>query len=268
MSPRAGAPVVAVNCGAIPRNLLESELFGHRRGLSPAHRDKPGLFEQPRGGTLFLDEIGELALELQVKLLRILQEKEVRRLGDVADIRVDVRVVAAISRNFDAMVESGAFRRDLFYRINVVCIDAPALRARKDDILPLARRFTAWMNARLGTQITGFADSVADVPLAYDWPGTVRELENVLEHAVVLADGEVIEPAALPERLRRGQMRATTPVTLELPRKSLSVKEAQRAMERELIQRALERTGGNRTYAARLLELSPVRCSTRSESMG
>ncbi|TPV93329.1 MAG: sigma-54-dependent Fis family transcriptional regulator [Myxococcales bacterium FL481] len=257
-SPRAEGPFVAVNCGAIPHGLLESELFGHVRGaFTDAHQDRRGLFEQGHGGTVFLDEIGELPVELQVKLLRVVQEGEIQRIGDESPRRVDVRIVAATSRDLDEMVAAGSFRQDLYYRINVMPISVPPLRARRDDILPLVTDFLARINRKLGTRVSGITDEVARVLTAYHWPGNVRELENVLEHAAVLSEGPVIESGALPQRVRRPPVPEGARMSFELPPGTLSVKQAQRAVERELILRALEQTDGNRTHAARLLELSP-----------
>lgn len=255
-SPRRDGPFVAVNCGAIPETLLESELFGHKKGaFTDASADKRGLFEEAHTGTLFLDEIGELPAPLQVKLLRALQEGEIRRVGENRSIAVDVRVVAATSRDLAQMVADGEFRQDLYYRLAVMPIELPPLRERKDDIPPLVEHFVAGTNARLGTRIEGVSPAALAVLLAYEWPGNVRELENTLEHAAVMSDGPWIEPEALPERART---RSSTEdaYLLRWPKDDLSVKRAHRAVEREFILRALEQTAGNRTHAAKLLELS------------
>ncbi len=255
-SPRSGGPFVAVNCGAIPETLLESELFGHVRGaFTDATADKRGLFEEAKGGTLFLDEIGELPLALQVKLLRALQEEEVRRVGDVRSIKIDARVVTATSRDLALMVEEGTFRQDLYYRLNVMPIEVPPLRERRDDIPPLVGHFITALNRRLGTKVTAVDDAAFAFLLAYRWPGNVRELENTLEHAAVMAEQPVLCVADLPERVRHARA-ATGGVMLALPDGDLSVKRAQRALEREFILRALAQTDGNRTHAARLLDLS------------
>ena len=255
-SQRGDGPFVAVNCGAIPDALLESELFGHVKGaFTDASTDKRGLFEEAQGGTLFLDEIGELPAPLQVKLLRALQEEEVRRVGDTRPIKVDVRVVAATSRDLSAMVDDGSFRQDLYYRLNVMPIEIPPLRERKDDIAPLIEHFIGVCNRKLGTHITGLSDEALKVLQAYEWPGNVRELENTVEHAAVMADGEVLGVDALPQRCKR-EGREAGGFTMTFPEGDLSVKRAQRALEREFILAALERTGGNRTHAAKLLELS------------
>jgi two-component system response regulator AtoC len=254
-SPRAEGPFVAVNCGAIPEPLLESELFGHVRGaFTDAVSDKLGLFEEASGGTLFLDEIGELPPSVQVKLLRVLQEDEVRRVGATRSARVDVRVVAATSRPLEQMVEEGSFRQDLYYRLNVMPVEIPPLRERRDDVAPLVEHFLESIRDRLGMPSRSVSATAMKAMLAYDWPGNVRELENALEHAAVMADGECIEQRDLPERV--GRDRAVPSFALPLSDDDLSVKRAARRLERELILRALERTGGNRTQAAKLLELS------------
>ncbi|MCA9652045.1 MAG: sigma-54-dependent Fis family transcriptional regulator [Myxococcales bacterium] len=255
-SPRREGPFVAVNCGAIPETLLESELFGHKKGaFTDATTDKRGLFEEAHGGTLFLDEIGELPPPLQVKLLRALQEGEIRRVGDNQPLRVDVRVVAATSRDLGRMVEDGEFRQDLYYRIAVMPIEMPPLRERKDDIPPLVEHFVATTNARLGTRAEGVDGEALERLLAYDWPGNVRELENTIEHAVVMSEGPWIGVVALPERTR-GRSSTGEHYVMRFPLDDLSVKRAHRLVEREFILRALEQTSGNRTHAARLLDLS------------
>lgn len=255
-SPRANGPFVAVNCGAIPEALLESELFGHVKGaFTDASTDKRGLFEEAQGGTLFLDEIGELPPQLQVKLLRVLQEEEIRRVGDTGALPVDVRVVAATSRDLQQMVDESTFRSDLYFRVAVMPVQVPPLRERKDDIAPLVEHFVGSTNERLGTAIEGVTPEALASMLAYEWPGNVRELENTIEHASVMADGSVIDLDALPDRARRRGV----PVhgfQLSFDEEDLSVKRAQRALERELILRALQRTEGNRTRAAKLLDLS------------
>jgi two-component system response regulator AtoC len=257
LSPRSSNPFIAVNCGAIPDNLLESELFGHRRGaFTDANRDRKGLFEEASGGTLFLDEIGELPLGLQVKLLRVLQEGEIRRLGDSQDIKVDVRVVAATARDLSAEVGRGAFREDLFYRLNVFTLHLPALRERREDVPLLVEHFLARMNARMGLAVMGVTPEAMRLLVAHDWPGNVRELENSIERAIVLCEGSHIEVEALPERLR---LVATAPAAAP-PNgpddDNLSIKRASRRSEEALIRRALLKTRGNRTRAAELLEIS------------
>src|SRR6267143_468107 len=256
MSPRAERPFVAVNCGAIPEKLIESELFGHAKGaFTGASAAKRGLFEEADGGTLLLDEVGDLPLHLQVALLRVLQEGEVRRVGDARTIRVDVRVLAATHRDLAQEVAAGTFREDLFYRLNVVAVRLPPLRDRSEEIEPLARRFLARHAVRLGLAEKPLSAEALRRLLAWRWPGNVRELENALERALVLSEGEEIDPDALPEELRAAGAPSGPPAAP--PEGDLSVKKAQRVLEAELIRRALERTGGNRTRAAELLELSP-----------
>ena len=254
LSPRAQAPFIAVNCGAIPAALLESELFGHKKGaFTDANRDKKGLFEEATGGTLFLDEIGELPLALQVKLLRVLQEEEIRRLGDVADISVDVRVVAATARDLAGEVARGAFREDLFYRLNVLTLNLPSLRERREDIPLLVEHFIERMNARMGLSIGGVTPDAMRLLMEHDWPGNVRELENTIERAMVLSETPQIEADSLPDRVRA---RRAPALPSPPPDDDLSIKRASRRAEEALIRRALARTGGNRTRAAELLEIS------------
>ncbi|MEC7523907.1 MAG: sigma-54 dependent transcriptional regulator [Myxococcota bacterium] len=249
---RKDATFVAINCGAIPEQLIESELFGHKRGaFTDASADKPGLFEEADGGTLFLDEIGELPLATQVKLLRVLQEGTLRRLGETKDREVDVRVVAATVRDLREEVDEGRFREDLFYRLNVLPLHVPPLRERKGDLPLLTDAFLERNNARLGTRIRGVDAKARKLMLAYHWPGNVRELENVIERAMVLADGDVLGEVDLPERLREPD-----PVQAILATGELSIKKTQRYMEETLIRKALDKTEGNRTAASKLLEIS------------
>jgi two-component system response regulator AtoC len=252
-SSRRGGPFVAVNCGAIPENLLESELFGYRRGaFTDATADRTGLFEQANHGTLLLDEIGELPLPLQVKLLRVLQEEAVRRLGDSKDVRVDVRIIAATHRDLAAEAQAGRFREDLFYRINVLPIAIPPLRERREDIPILLDHFVSRNNARFGMNLRGFEPEARRLLLEYRWPGNVRELENTIERAMVLCEGERISEADLPERIRE----ARDPIQMHLASGELSIKKTARVIEEILIRRALQKTKGNRTKAAEVLEIS------------
>jgi two-component system response regulator AtoC len=255
-SSRADGPFVPVNCGAIPENLLEAELFGHVKGaFTGADSNRVGLFEEANGGTLFLDEIGELPVLLQVKLLRALQDREIRRVGESASRQVDVRIVAATARDLAREVESGGFRSDLFYRLNVVNIHLPPLRHRSEDIPPLVRHFVAAYNRTLGTNVSGFDSKAMNVLLSYGWPGNVRELENVVERAMVLAEQEKITPEQLPPTLTDKAHAALKGVEA-LPEDELSVKKRTAELESHLIRRALEITGGNRTRASALLDLS------------
>lgn len=252
-SNRRAGRFVAVNCGAIPENLLESELFGHKRGaFTDAVADRRGLFEEADGGTLFLDEVGEIPLGLQVKLLRVLQESTIRRLGETKDQAVDVRIVAATHRDLQSEISAGRFREDLFYRLNVLPIVVPPLRERREDIMLLVEHFMARNNARLGTRLRGLDAEARRLLIEYAWPGNVRELENTVERAMVLAEGDMITVSDLPERLRE----ASDPIQMQLSSDELSVKRTTRIIEEILIRRALQRTRGNRTRAADLLEIS------------
>jgi two-component system response regulator AtoC len=249
-STRRGGPFVAVNCGAIPENLLESELFGHKKGaFTDAVQDRRGLFEEATTGTLFLDEIGELPLGLQVKLLRVLEDEKIRRVGEARDTQVDVRIIAATHRDLTAETKAGRFREDLFYRLNVLPIHCPPLRDRRDDIPLLIDHFIAKNNSRLGTSIRGMDTETRRLLYEYAWPGNVRELENTIERAMVLSEGEQIVAADLPERIRE----ARDPVQVQLASGELSVKKTTRIIEEILIRRALQKTKGNRTRAAEVL---------------
>jgi two-component system, NtrC family, response regulator AtoC len=251
-SKRNGA-FVALNCGAIPENLLESELFGHKKGaFTDAVADRRGLFEEAHGGTLFLDEIGELPLGLQVKLLRVLEDEKIRRVGDTRDVQVDVRIVAATHRDLLAETKAGRFREDLFYRLNVLHIHCPPLRERREDIPLLIEHFLARNNARLGTGVRKLDTESRRLLYEYAWPGNVRELENTIERAMVLSEGDTIAAPDLPERVRE----ARDPVQMQLASGELSVKKTMRIIEEILIRRALQKTKGNRTRAAEVLEIS------------
>ena len=247
--PRKARPFVAMNCSAIPETLLESELFGYARGAhSTARSDRQGLFVEADGGTLFLDEIAELPLALQPTLLRVLQDGEVRPLGTNKVERVDVRVIAATNRDLAAHLREGHLREDLYYRLNVVQIHLPPLRARSEDVLPLAAHFLARSATRAGKSLRGFAESAKKIILAYPFPGNVRELENMVERAVALAEGDLIGPDDLPPimRERRSQDRMATAVAQGLTLDQL---------EREYIERVLDAEGGNKTRAALRLGL-------------
>jgi two-component system, NtrC family, response regulator AtoC len=253
-SDRADSPFVPINCGAIPENLLESELFGYVRGaFSGADRDKPGLFEAASGGTLFLDEIGDMPITLQVKLLRVLQEGEIRRLGDTRSRTVDTRLVSATNKNLEDEVRAGQFRQDLYYRIAVVPIHLVPLRQRRDEVPLLVRHFIDRYNRKLHLDIKGIDADAMRLMLEHHWPGNVRELENTIERAMVLCDGPGITAADLPDHIRSPVPSLDGP---DLGDDELSVKKHGDALERRLIRMALERTGGNKTRAAELLELS------------
>jgi len=249
-SPRRHEPFVAVNCGAIPETLLESELFGHARGaFTGADRARRGLFTEADGGTLFLDEVGEIPTPLQVKLLRVLQEEEVRPLGETKARSVDVRVIAATARNLEAEVAAGRFREDLFYRLNVLQLEVPPLRERPRDVPLLADHFIAQFRATLGKPVRGISDDALARLVAHRWPGNVRELENVIERAVILVEGDTITLRELPHNVvaSEGEDGANG---------DLSLKRARRGAEVHAIRRALRATSGNRTHAARLLQIS------------
>jgi DNA-binding NtrC family response regulator len=248
-SPRANRPFVAVNCAAIPETLLESDLFGYKRGaFTDAKTDKAGLFVEANGGTIFLDEIGELPLTLQPKLLRALQEREIRPLGGTKSERVDIRLITATNRHLEKRLKEGRFREDLFYRLNVIHIHLPPLRDRAEDVLPLAEHFLTRSAERAGKPLRSFKETAKKLLLAHAWPGNVRELENVVERAVALAEGDIVTPEDLPPALRerKSQDRLTSALM-----QGLTLEE----LERQYIQRVLEAEGGNKTRAAQRLGL-------------
>ncbi len=251
---RKERPFVAVNCAAIPENLLESELFGHVKGaFTDAVADKAGLFEQADGGTLFLDEIGEMPLSLQVKLLRVLQDEEIKRVGGATSKKVDLRIISATSRDLEEDVAGGRFREDLYFRLNVFALSLPPLRERLDDLPLLLEHFLGKFSARFGKNVSVVAPEALAVLGRYSWPGNVRELENVLERGVILAEGETLTVSALPAKMTGA---VTIDPGISLYGEAVSIKQAGEALERELISRALASTGGNRTHAARILEIS------------
>jgi len=261
LSPRAAMPFVPVNCGAIPPGLVESELFGHARGaFTDARNAKRGLFAEADGGTLLLDEAGELPPPAQIKLLRFLQEGEIRPVGENRSERVDVRVLAATHRDLGKLVEKGEFREDLYYRLNVVNLTLPPLRARREDVLQLARAFLLRFNRELNRQtpVTGFEPGAEELLAAYSWPGNVRELENAIERAVLLAEGNLVQVQNLPERIWSSPRSSDRPApTAEASsQEDLSLKRAMRSLEERYIRAALRRTRGNRTRASELLEIS------------
>jgi two-component system response regulator HydG len=259
-SSRAAGPFIAINCGAITETLLESELFGHARGaFTGATSDRPGLFEAANHGTLLLDEIGEIASGMQVKLLRVLQEREIRRVGENKNRQVDVRVVAATNRDLSLGVVDGAFRQDLYYRLKVVELHVPALRERRDDILPLARILLADAAARVGRKISGLTPRVADQLLRYEWPGNVRELENAMERAVALARGVRVEPEDLPEEVRQAIPNSVTIAGAVRPLDEV---------EKGYILAALELNGGNQTRTAEQLRIGSATLYRKLKSYG
>jgi two-component system response regulator AtoC len=253
-SNRSQRPFIPVNCGAIPENLLESELFGHVKGaFTDAIRTKKGLFEEADGGTLFLDEIGELPSQLQVKLLRVLQDGEIRRVGDSKSIQIDVRIIAATAKDLTKEVNENRFREDLFYRLNVLPIHIPPLRERKEDIPLLVPHFINKYSESMNKNVVGITSKALDVLMNYKWYGNVRELENTIERAIVLTDTENIEFENLPIEIQNFQDQIQlTPLAEE----EYSIKKASRFLEMNLIKKALKKTKGNHTHAARLLEIS------------
>jgi DNA-binding NtrC family response regulator len=259
-STRAAGPFIAVNCGAITETLLESELFGHARGaFTGATSDRPGLFEAANGGTLLLDEVGEVSPGMQVKLLRTLQEREIRRVGENKSRRVDVRVVAATNRDLAHGVAGGAFRQDLYYRLKVVELHVPPLRERRDDVLPLGRVLLADAALRMKRKISGLAPAAADQLLRFEWPGNVRELENAMERAVALARGSRVELEDLPEEIRQAFPR---PVASKGTVRPLD------EIEKEYILAALELNGGNQTHTAVQLHIGSATLYRKLKSYG
>lgn len=255
-SPRKNKPFIAINCGAIPEHLMESELFGHRKGaFTDAARDKKGLFEEANNGTLFLDEIGELPLAMQVKLLRSLQEQQIRRVGDEQPININVRVIAATLRDLEDDIKKGRFRDDLFYRLNVVSIHVPPLRERREDIPVLAQAFVERQSKKFGIKPKSLSDATMQRLIAYGWRGNVRELENCIERAVVLSDSQEIGPVVLPEHIREAIAHEEEANEIE-NEDNLSIKERTKNLEISLILKALRKTKGNRTRAAKILEIS------------
>jgi transcriptional regulator with PAS, ATPase and Fis domain len=262
-SPRAKKPFVPVNCAAIPDTLLESELFGYKRGaFTDARADRQGMFIEADGGTIFLDEIGDLTPALQAKLLRVLQEKEVRPLGAARSEKVDVRVLSATNRDLVQRMREGAFREDLFYRLNVIEVVLPPLRDRAEDVLPLSEHFLQEAGQRTGKRIGGgFTQPALKILLAYPWPGNVRELENVVERAVALAEGDSIGPDDLPPQVRE---RRSTDVLAAALARGLTLAE----LEREYINRVLQAEGGNKTRAAQRLGLDRKTLYRKLEEYG
>jgi DNA-binding NtrC family response regulator len=263
-SRRAGHPFVAINCATLPENLLESELFGYEPGaFTSAEKRKKGRFELAEGGTLFLDEIGEMSLGVQVKLLRVLEQREFSRLGGTETLRADVRLITATNQDLAELVRNKEFREDLYYRINVFPITIPALRERTQDILPLARHFLRELMERTGKVVTNIQPEARRILLNYSWPGNVRELKNVLERAVILTQDSSIGPEHLPVRLQQ-ERAVLADVAVSLPPQGLSLAD----VERSLLEQALERSRYNKSRAARLLGLSRAKLRYRLKKHG
>jgi two-component system, NtrC family, response regulator AtoC len=248
-SKRANGPFVAINCAALPETLLESELFGHVKGaFTDAKASKRGLFAEATGGTLFLDEVGEMPIGMQAKLLRALEERSVRPVGGTAEVPFDARLVTATNRDLESLVESGRFREDLYYRINVVHVDVPPLRARGSDVLLLAQHFITKLAGPMGKKVTGFSSAVAERLISYSWPGNVRELQNCIERAIALARFEELTVEDLPPKVREYKPSFVV-VATEDPTDLVTMEE----VERRYIQRVMEAVGQNKTQAAKVL---------------
>jgi two-component system, NtrC family, response regulator AtoC len=276
-SSRRDKPLIKINCAAIPKDLMESELFGYERGaFTGAVTSKPGRFELADGGTLFLDEIAEIPVEMQVKLLRALQESEFERVGGIKTTRVDVRLIAATNRDLQQEIDAGRFRKDLFYRLNVVPIVLPPLRERRSDIPMLAGHFIDKYNKRLNKKIEGIADEAMPLLQSYLWPGNIRELENLMERVLLFADGPLITLKDLPEHIRQAgaglpPAAAAASADASAPGET-SLKDIVRMkaaeLEKGLITKALEETNGNVTRAAKLLQISRKSLQTKMKEFG
>ena len=263
-SPRSKKPFVTINCGAIPESLIESELFGHRKGsFTGALTDRVGKFEAANEGTVFLDEIGDLSPSLQIRLLRVIQEREIDKIGYPQPVRVNVRIIAATHRNLRTMVEDAQFREDLFYRLSVVTINLPALRERKEDIPLLIDHFLKKHCGRYQIPALSISDEALEALMGHNWPGNVRELENVVEHLVVLGKGDVIKPEHLPPEVRQTKSRVSN-ISLKLPEHGISLEE----VEKEILLQALEKHHWNQTSAARFLDISRKTLIYRIEKYG
>ena len=268
LSDRAEKPFVAINCGGIPENLLESELFGHKKGsFTGAVEDKEGLFVVANGGTLFLDEIGEMPMALQVKLLRVLDNSCVMPVGGVAELLVDVRILSATNRNLEEMVQQGRFRADLYYRLNVIPIQVPALRERADDIPLLARHFVQSHAGRMGRTVSEISPEAMEALCAFGWSGNVRELENALERAVALCRGTRIEIGDLPRNIQTHLAMPRSIVT-ELPTGGVDLEALVADLEISLIKQALQQSKYSQKRAADLLGLTPRTLRYRLQKYG
>lgn len=255
-SERKDKPLITVNCGAVPENLLESELFGHIKGaFTGAIANKQGLFELADGGTIFLDEIGEMPVQLQVKILRVIQEKEFRRVGDTKANLTDIRIIAATNKDLEEAVKNGSFREDLYYRLNVIQIKLPPLRERKDDIPSLVSSFLKKYNDEIGKGIKHLSSEALELLLLYDFPGNIRELQNIIERAVALEKNELILPESLPAKVRKPSEMIPC-IGMEIPTNGLNMEGVIDEMEKGLLMQALQMAKGGKTKAAKLLNLS------------
>ncbi len=256
-SPRKEAPFVPVNCGALPEQLMESELFGHVRGaFTGATENKTGLVQAAEGGTLFLDEIGELPLPLQVKLLRVLQERRVRPIGNAKESPVDIRIISATNQNLQKLVDTAEFRTDLFYRLNVISIEIPPLRRRKEDIKPLIDHFLPQIALEAGSRVKGVHPDAMRYLLEHRYPGNVRELKNIIERAIALASGDLITPADLPPRLVQKSSESIIPAPNKITGEGIDLDATLAKVETQYIKKALDQTGGVQSAAAKLLGIT------------
>jgi two-component system response regulator PilR (NtrC family) len=266
-SARSGMPFKAINSGGIPENLLESELFGYMKGsFTGAYADRPGLFEMARGGTMFLDEIGELPPVLQVKLLRVVQEKTFRRIGGAEDIKVDVRIISATNQNLEEKVKKGEFREDLFYRLNVIPIHMPPLRERKEDIPLLTNHFVEKYSREFGKEIRTISSYALELLMDHAFPGNIRELENIIERSVAMETSNII----LPENLVLSSNAASgvTNFNIEIPDKGIDLNEEIEKVEKKMIEKALQKAKGSKTKAAEILHVSFDSLRYRIEKLG
>lgn len=256
LSPRKQQPLIEINCASLPYNLLESELFGHEQGaFTDAKSKKIGLLEEGNGGTIFLDEIGEMEMSLQVKLLRVIEERKIRRLGGVRHIDIDVRLISATNRDLKQAIEDKSFREDLYYRLNVFPINVPPLRERKDDIPRLMQHFLTYFNNQFNKKIQDVSKETLELLNHYHWPGNVRELRNVVERICIMHRGDTILPEHLPQEIWGEHHEITSPFNLDLPPSGIDFDSVILDIERELITKAMTRTAGNIAKAARLLNI-------------